>query len=106
MEHITYTSCLLAFFGLMAHIYFKYKRRKNKNRPFSLSIWIQENVIETLFSLMFTFCALMFTESILYFMGMPNTDEYKILNVLYFMAGYLNQDIVKKIGNKVKKLNH
>lgn len=102
MEHITITSCLLAFFGLMASIYFKYKGRKNKNIPFSLSLWLYENTIETVFSAMFTFCALMFTDTILYFMGIPDTEEYKLLNVLYFLAGYINQEIVKKIGKQVK----
>lgn len=104
MEHITLTSCLLAFFGLMAHIYFKFKGRKNKSSAFSISIWIKENLFETIFSLMFTFCALMFTDTVLYFIGIPDTQEYQLMNVIYFLAGYLNQYIVKKIGSKVKNL--
>lgn len=104
MEHITPLSCFLAICGLLTNVYWKYKNRKNKNRPFSIVIWMEENLIETLFSLMFTACALLFTDSILYFIQVPDTNTFPILNILYFAAGLFNQHIIKYIGNKIKKL--
>lgn len=103
MEHITLLSCVLAGIGLLTNIYAKYKNRKNKNRPFSFVFWLQDNFLETIFSIALTFCALLFTDSILFFLQIPDTSQYKVLNVLYFLAGAMHHHVVKAISKWFRK---
>lgn len=105
MNNLTFEYILLAFLGMMIHIFIHILNRKNKSIPLSFGYYISDinNWIRMILCILSIFALLIMSESLSDMLGIKLTNGESAKDVFAFICGYLNHSLIKNILRIVKK---
>jgi hypothetical protein len=105
MNNLTFEYTLLAFLGMMIHIFIHILNRKNKGIPLSFGYYISDinNWIRMILSISSILALLIMSESLSDMLGIKLTNGESAKDVFAFICGYLNHSLIKNVLRIFKK---
>ena len=105
MSNLTIEYVLLAFLGMIIHIFIHILNRKNKSIPLSIGYYISDfdNWIRMILSVLSILALLIMSDSLSDILGVKLRNGASAKDVFAFITGYLNHSIIKNVLRIVKK---
>jgi hypothetical protein len=105
MSNLNFEYFLLAMLGMVIHILIHILNRKNKTIPLSIGffIFVLENWIRLILSLLSIVALLMMSESLSDMLGIKLSNGSSAKDVFAFVTGYLNHSLIKNVLRIFKK---
>lgn len=105
MNNLTIEYILLAFLGMLIHIFIHILNRKNKSIPLSFGYYVSDvdNWIRLILSILSIFALLIMSESLSDMLGITLSNGASAKDVFAFITGYLNHSLIKNVLRIVKK---
>jgi hypothetical protein len=105
MSNLTIEYVLLAFLGMIIHIFIHILNRKNKSIPLSIGYYISDfdNWIRMILSVLSILALLIMSDSLSDILGVKLSNGASAKDVFAFITGYLNHSIIKNVLRIVKK---
>lgn len=108
MENMNLELLLLAFLGMIIHIFMKIGSRKDKKtNKFSFKVWFGDrmNWVRLILSISSTIALLIMSPEISDMFGIELSDGSPAIKILAFGAGYLNHSIIRNVLKVFKKID-
>ncbi len=108
MEVLSLKYFVLAFLGMMLHVFIKIYERKNQEIPFSFKIFLKDsmNWVRIGIVLSSVFALMLMSSDLMDVLGINLVNGAPAKSIFSFMAGYLNHSLIahilKTFTNKVK----
>lgn len=105
MNNLTIEYILLAFLGMIIHIFIHILNRKNKSIPLSFGYYISDvdNWIRLILSVLSILSLLIMSDSLSDMLGITLSNGASAKDVFAFITGYLNHSLIKNVLRMVKK---
>lgn len=105
MSNLTIEYVLLAFLGMIIHIFIHILNRKNKSIPLSIGYYLSDfdNWIRMILSVLSILALLIMSDSLSDMLGVKLSNGASAKDVFAFITGYLNHSIIKNVLRIVKK---
>lgn len=105
MSNLTFEYILLAFLGMIIHIFIHILNRKNKSIPLSFGYYLSDfdNWIRMILSILSIFALLIMSESLSDILGIKLSNGGSAKDVFAFITGYLNHSLIKNVLRIFKK---
>jgi hypothetical protein len=105
MSNLTIEYVLLAFLGMIIHIFIHILNRKNKSIPLSIGYYLSDfdNWIRMILSVLSILALLIMSDSLSDILGVKLSNGASAKDVFAFITGYLNHSIIKNVLRIVKK---
>lgn len=105
MSNLTIEYILLAFLGMIIHIFIHILNRKNKSIPLSFGYYISDfdNWIRMILSILSIFALLIMSDSLSDMLGIKVSNGASAKDVFAFLTGYLNHSLIKNVLRIFKK---
>ena len=105
MSNLTIEYVLLAFLGMIIHIFIHILNRKNKSIPLSIGYYISDfdNWIRMILSVLSILALLIMSDSLSDILGVKLSNGASAKDVFAFITGYLNHSLIKNVLRIFKK---
>jgi hypothetical protein len=105
MSNLTIEYVLLAFLGMIIHIFIHILNRRNKSIPLSIGYYLSDfdNWIRMILSVLSILALLIMSDSLSDILGVKLSNGASAKDVFAFITGYLNHSIIKNVLRIVKK---
>ena len=105
MSNLTIEYVLLAFLGMIIHIFIHILNRKNKSIPLSIGYYLSDfdNWIRMILSVLSILALLIMSDSLSDMLGVKLSNGASAKDVFAFITGYLNHSIIKNVLRILKK---
>lgn len=106
MENLNFELLLLAFLGMVIHIFMKIANRKDKKtNKFSFKVWFSDrmNWVRLILSIASTIALLIMSPDLIDMFGIELSDGSPAIKVFAFGAGYLNHSLIRNVLKVFKK---
>lgn len=100
--NITLINGIIAFLGMVLFFLIRYKNRKNKNKPFQLAYWINDNGFELILSFVSSAICFLLLDDLVVYLSSVMPDGLPYVKITAFACGFANQWILKLIMKPFK----